>query len=437
MAADGRPDPELQALARHEDGRLDAASRARILAAVRDQGPGVVKRAQVRRRVTQGASLLGALALVSAGAFALVEQSSPEPGLPSAAPLAETRPCEARPRSEAVLRAAEGGDQVLDLGARAFVRVEAESVLRIAENERCRLVLTLERGRVDVHARDLGAGELLVTTQEAEVRVRGTVFSVARDAGLGLTVDVAEGRVEVTAGEEPSRSLRGGQRLRRRAETVEQSPLASEAERRLLASVGLVEDTALQPIALDEADEAEEDVPRPRGDGEKRKRRRSRRRATPPPRTSAPEAAPSPQPEPGPEPAPEAQGAPVETLDSLLALAERLKRSGDLSGARRALRRAGEMRGADARAAWIALARLELQAGRTAEVRRAVREYERRGGGPLEPEGAWLAVRAEERAGRLDEARAEAAALIQRWPRTPQADEARRWLSQADAGLSP
>lgn len=435
MTTEEPPSAGLQELARRERG-LDAEARARVLASVRDQGPSLVKRARLQRQLTHVASGLAVVVLAVGGAWWLRGGGASAPLEAERPALAEALPCEGRALSAASFRDAEGGERILDLGERAFVRADAGSVVSISELESCRLVLALERGRVDVHARDLGAGELLVTTLEAQVRVRGTIFSVARADDAELTVEVAEGQVDVSSADEPPESLRPRQRLRRRGRVTNRTPLDGEAEHRLLVSVGMLE-AETEAWANLEEDEEDED-PKPRQVDRRRKRRIKKR----PPSAvehSAPEWAPAPPPArvPAVDLTPAASEPPPETLDTLLALAERLKRSGDLNGARRALRRAGEMSGPDAKAAWIALARLELQAGNTAEVRRAVREYGHRGGGPLEPEGAWIAVRAEERAGRLQEARAEASALIRRWPSTPQAEEARRWLARADAGSSP
>lgn len=436
MTTEERPSAELQELARRERAGLNAEARARVLASVREQGPRLVKRARLQRQLTQVGSGLTVVVLAVASAWWLKAGGSSAPLEAEGPALAEVRPCEGRALPTASFRDAEGGDRILDLGERAFVRVEADSVVSIAELQPCRLVLALERGRVNVHARDLGAGELLVTTTEAQVRVRGTIFSVARAEDAELTVDVAEGQVDVSSRDEPSRSLRPRERLLRRGQVTKRTALEPEAEHRLLVSVGVLEVETAELVEL-EVDEADED-PKPRP-GERRRKRRIKRRAPSAVEPSAPEAASPSAPAwvPAVDPAPAGSAPPPETPDTLLTLAERLKRAGDLNGARRALRRAGEMSGADAKAAWIALARLELQAGNTAEVRRAVREYGRRGGGALEPEGAWIAVRAEERAGRLQEARAEASALIRRWPSTPQAEEARRWLARADAGSSP
>lgn len=441
MTSDDRAPRELQELARRESAGLGAEARARVLASVRERGPAVVRRARVQRQVGQGVAAASLVLLAVSGARLLSPEGPEGPAAPAVAQSA-ARPCEGRAAAPARFEPTDDGEQVLELGARAFVRAEAGSRVAVSENAACRLVLALDHGRVYVHARDLGQGELLVVTAEARVAVRGTVFGVARQ-DAELTVDVAEGLVEVTASEHAREAVRPGQRLRRRGATSAREVLPEAAERRLLDAVyGPRAVGALEAASIDEDEDEDDDLAQ--RSSEVRRKRRGKKRAparlrADPPALEAPSAAPAwgraevraeaPAEVPA-EPAPE-------SLDELLALAERLKRSGDLLGARRTLRRAGEMSGPDARAAWIALARLELQSGNTAEVRRAVREYGRRGGGPLEPEGSWLMVRAEERAGRLDEARAEAGALIHRWPGTPQAEEARRWLGRADAGSSP
>jgi hypothetical protein len=376
--------------------------------------------------VIQVGAAVGAIALAVAGAWALQVEPTSQSGAPL---MASGRACESRPQVSGRFEADANGEQVLDLDGRAFVRAESGSVVRLLENEPCRLVLSLERGRVDVHAMDLGSGELQVLAGEGRIEVKGTIFSVVRDDGE-FTVDVAEGVVEVSSGGDPKQPVGRGERLRRVRRAAERSALEVEEQNRILMAVGVIDadDSGALDEQVAEVDELDElDGPEPsRRRRAKRPRHRSRRALD---REVAPVVEVEPE---VPEPAP-----PPVALSALLSEAERLKRAGDLDGARRSLRKAGERSGADARAAWIALARLELQAGRTADVRQALSEYRRRGGGPLEPEGAWILVRAEERAGRVAEARAEAEALLRRWPSTPQAEEARRWLLRADAGSAP
>jgi hypothetical protein len=125
----------------------------------------------------------------------------------------------------------------------------------------------------------------------------------------------------------------------------------------------------------------------------------------------------------------EAEPPTVATPGELLARAEKLRRAGKYDEARSLYRMVGTGRGATAEAAWLALARMELGIGNAAGAERAATERRTRfGGGSLGPEARWIDVRTHRLAGDELAARSAARDLITRWPRSPQADAARRWL---------
>lgn len=220
-----------------------------------------------------------------------------------------------------------------------------------------------------MHARDLGGGELLVRTAEADVVVRGTRFSVSR-AGESTRVELEEERVAIVTGGRERVRVRAGQAVR-------------------IASGEVMRDE------IGAADAAGPDAPSASGAV-----RASRR---------------------GPGPAPSA--------GELAARAARLEAAGDVAGARRLYRRAGAMSGYDAQAALLALARLELRQGRHDDARAALAAHRRRfGATALSVEALALAVRVARARGSRDEARRIAGELIERYPGTPQAEQARRWL---------
>jgi Tfp pilus assembly protein PilF len=134
---------------------------------------------------------------------------------------------------------------------------------------------------------------------------------------------------------------------------------------------------------------------------------------------------------PGSEPESDAEDfeAPSESPGDLLARAEKLRRAGKHDEARSLYRVVGAGSGATAEAAWLALARMELGTGNAAGAQRAASERRARfGGGSLGPEARWIDVRTYRLAGDESAARRAARDLVARWPRSPQADAARRWL---------
>ncbi|MEQ9501642.1 MAG: FecR domain-containing protein [Deltaproteobacteria bacterium] len=379
----------LGRLAEEESAGLDADERARIVAEVGRVGPGLVRSAH-RRRVAVRVG--GAAAVVAGVGLLWVVAQPPVDTCDTWAPVAAG--------------AIQG---TTSLGRRGRVEADAGTVARVS-GAACRTTIALESGRVTVHADDLGGGRLAVQTDEGEVEVKGTVFSVAADE-RAVTVEVAEGRVVWTARGAGPVFLGASERVVvERAVAAVDEPEASEEVAPDFAdapeAVAPHGADAPEAVAPDAA-RAEEDVaPLPR----KRRRRRRRRQ----PRSA--EVAPQP---------------PAETVSSeaLVRRAEALRRTGNVSGARAAYRAAGEVGDRTAEAAWIALAQYELELGRPRATLTALRRRARMfASGTLEQEAEWIAVRALAASGQSGRARTKAEQIQRRWPGSPQASAAKAWL---------
>jgi hypothetical protein len=262
---------------------------------------------------------------------------------------------------------------------------------------------------VVVDAKDLGDGELIIAAGDSNVRVRGTLFGVSRERDA-LTVEVTSGVVEVAS----ARSVRpqGGDRTRDWREHR-----VGAGQRLLVSSVGV----ATGRLAAGRAAELERVLRGPKVIGLE---------ALSP--VEPPTAAALPRSEPGADRA--TLSLPTTLTDEpspseLLARAETLRRAGDYAGARALYRQVGSTAGPTAEAAWLALARMELGLGDTVAARRATEERRRRfGRGTLGPEALWIDVRTHQQAGEAAKARQIAEELASRWPGSPQAAAARRFL---------
>lgn len=473
-------------LAHHEVSPLDDAARARIKAAIRRDGPRVVARARTVRRVQRAAVGVAPVVVLALG----LAWWSRGPA----------RACEGfGPETAAFTR--QGDDSaVLEL-ARARILASPGAEVQVESLESCRLVVHLARGRVHVHARALGGGELTVTAPGGAARVVGTVFAVEQRDDR-FSVEVAEGVVEVTAKQRPAKRLTRGQQLRgdelRPLSLAEVAPVqavvdaprwpselftvaqadpavaepdptpkalaeptgpgatepgmvegmsdraaAPEIERgRGRRTTSRAERRAAQRSRADRAsrggpdgeDEppSKEDRPAEVGPGEPRSTP-PLPESTPPIPKVAPALAPGPSPSASPAPALQRPGS-VESPEELVERGDACRRAGDLDCARGAYKKAGGLAGPTAEAAWLALARMELSLGRGEAARSALEARRLRfGQGQLDVEAAWLMVRAHAEAGDDDRAQLEAKRLTERWPGTPQAAAAERWLKEHGA----
>ncbi len=375
----------LGRLAEEEAAGLDADTRARVVAEVGRVGPGLVRSAHRRRAAVRVGG--AAAAVASVGVLWVVAQP-PVDTCDTWAPVAAG--------------AVEG---TTSLGRRGRVEADEGTVARVS-GAACRTTIALESGRVTVHADDLGGGRLAVQTDEGEVEVKGTVFSVAADQ-RAVTVEVTEGRVAWTARGAAPVFLGAAERV-----VVERAVAAADAADAtddVADAQGAVELDAepVEDLAVEEDVAAEEDVaPQPR----KRRRRRRRRQV----RADEVVAQPS---------------AETVSSEALVRRAEALRRTGNAAGARAAYRAAGEVGDRTAEAAWIALAQYELELGRPRAALTALRRRARMfASGTLEQEAEWIAVRALAASGQGGRARSKAEQIQRRWPGSPQAGAAKDWL---------
>jgi hypothetical protein len=403
MELDDEVGARLRALAARERAALDADAEGRIAASLAQRGPGLVRRARRTRRALQVGTTLCALALAW-GASRLIApapsvvrrvEPRPAPALQPAARAATARACELRAGTEPALAAGAGEDaQRIELGATGVLLAEAGSAVWLDAGDACRVRVRLQTGAVLVHAVDLGGGELRVATDRGDVVVRGTLFRVAR-AQDALTVEVAEGNVSVVQhGRTLVPAVAAGQRARLvdgQAAVLE--PLTAAERAALIAR--LVLPSALpsapgEPRASSAA--SDDDHASARASGGDASRRSAGR---------------------------------------LVQEADGLWREGRLELARARYREAGALHGPTAEAAWLALARRELSAGRAAAAQQALLAYATRfPRGALVAEAAGIGFRAALERGDLALARRQAELLARRYPETVQAEAAKRWLAE-------
>ncbi len=392
MSLDERIRARLRALGDAGVSGLDDAARARIAARVAQEGPRAMRRARQQRAAAFGA---GALGVVCAAVwFARPTDPAPVAEPVRSAPLAAPpiEPTVAQPacaRRGALVPAwstgAHDGSRI-DLGAVGVIAMRSDTSAWLNAQDPCRIVLRLDRGRVDVHAADLAGGELRVATASGDVLVHGTRFSVQRAAGA-LAVEVDEGRVSVRRREGAVIAMVDAERrLRVDADgTAVEERLDEDARAAIRAAF---EPLVVQQPAAAQADRAQ--------------------------RGSGPSAA------------------------ELVEQADALWLRGERAGAREHYRKAGAQSGPTAEAAWLALARRELSAGAPSAASAAIATYEKRfPAGQLAAEAAGIAFRAalQQRDPELQRRRAE---LLQRRHRnTPQAAAAERWLSDHPAQEPP
>lgn len=375
----------LRALGDASDVDLDAGAQARIAARVAQDGPRTMRRARRQRAVAYGAGTLCAIGAVVWFAKPpepqqVVGAAQRTPAVTTAMATAAPQPaCSRRAAPVPSLSSAARDGSRIDLGAIGTIAVRADASAWLNAEDPCRIVLRLDRGRVDVHAADLAGGELRVATASGDVLVHGTQFSVEHAAGA-LTVEVDEGRVSV----------------RRRDGTV----IATlDAARRLrVAADGTASEEPLDGGARDAIRAAFA----PAGD-------------EPPARA----------------PAERAQRGASPSTAELVAQADALWLQGERDRARDRYRKAGAQSGPTAEAAWLALARRELSAGAPAAASAAIATYESRfPSGQLAAEAAGIAFRAALKQPDPELQRRRAELLQRRHRNTPQAAAAERWLRE-------
>jgi hypothetical protein len=420
-------------IAASDSGVLDDAASERILRHVVNQGPALVRRAQ-RTRMTFMAA--GPALALAAGALLFVRHHPAGGAMPedtrAVAPsqVAAVGACARRaapPRGVGFVTESDGA--YLDLGAVANATAEPNTDVHVTEAAQCRTVLTLGMGRVTVHAKDLGGGELRVRARDGEVTVHGTIFSVTQTSE-SLVVEVAEGRVSVKdrGGEH---TVSTGERLLVSSVGIAQGVLSPERAHAVRAAVGAIPVVGLERLQPDTAAVVPQEPAqnRPRTPAEPAPSRPASVTSVKPAGTERVELASVEETEAAPKagsmPAP-APGLPVD----LLGQAEQARHAGDYAAARDLYRRAAAGQGATAEAAWVALARMELSLGHAAQAREATKQRQDHfGQGTLSPESQWIDVRTYRQTGDLARARALAEELVRRYPSSPQARAASQWLS--------
>ncbi|MDP2272385.1 MAG: FecR family protein [Archangium sp.] len=127
-----------------------------------------------------------------------------------------------------------GSPQVLEVHERTVValgdgsRIEAQPGTRFEIVSAARVVLTV--GSIQLFVEKRPSQPLWVETEEAQVRVVGTIFTVSRAPERGTRVEVREGTVEVTGPGFEARQVTGGQAFDAPA-AVTPSPSAAPVRR--------------------------------------------------------------------------------------------------------------------------------------------------------------------------------------------------------------
>lgn len=371
---------------------LSEDERLRIVNEVAAKAPALMRRARLRRTllVVSAGSLLAA-----AAALLLVVAPRQDDELATgqhAVPL-QVRTCASDGKVTVARTPGSRGDEHLTLGARAEFVTPPGAEISVDLVEPCMTRISLHKGAIAVHAKDLGGGELRIRTGRGDVVVRGTMFRVESDDGA-LKVSVEHGRVSVLQGERELASVPGGQRVEVVGTGVRRGELSADELQALrdtfvpVEAVNLIEETPAQPPQA---------TPR-------KVRNAGRAMAVP---FDAPRA---------------------------LRDAETLWRAGDHEGARGLFRKVGAQTSATGEAAWLRLARLELTQGDAPAALSALSERARRYRlGTLGAEATWLEVEALNKGARKREAQVRARALITEFPDSPQAKAARKLLQIKEA----
>ena len=400
--------------------RLDDAARERIVRRVVSEGPGIVRRARRARFALMAAG--PTLAVAAAAAVLLrhpVDKGREGDAVPARAVAASVCAGRVAPVGATFVAASDGVSSELDLGAVAIAVAEPGAEVRVADVAPCRTVIALDKGRVTVHAKDLGGGELTVHARDGEVTVHGTIFAVTQSTD-SLVVEVAEGRVRVKdrAGDH---WVSAGERLLVSAVGVAQGSLAPERAKALRGAVGALAVVGLETLeAVPEQAAVAGHAVHTATEGVASQRAPARAEA---PTAEAVDLGSSEKPEA--KPVPRAAGS-----SDLLAKADEARHSGDYASARDLYRRAAVGQGPTAEAAWVALARMELSLGHAALAREATKQRQDHfGQGTLAPEALWIDVRTYRQGGDPARARTLSEELVRRWPSSPQARAAEQWLS--------
>lgn len=380
-------------------------ARERIARAVQAQGPALASPKRRRRSFAVYAWAGGGLAATAVCAALWVRLPQ------SAVSTQDSRLCAQRTNATGpILHTRQGGELELDFPIAALARATVGTTVDVISADRCDIKLRLTQGDLLVHARDLGGGSLTVVTPQGQVQVRGTVFSVHVDKER-MHVEVAHGKVQVDGVPQQQHGLlvqtgQGVQTNKRGFALNELTPDRIAAIRLALSSPDAPAKVSPPPLTV-QVDVTAEDHPKLQPEAARPSPARVR---------LSPKVAVAPS---------------VPVLRERLLDAESLRRAGHLNEARKLFREVGKEQGATAEAAWLGLARLELDArdGKAAKGALAVhsRRFPR---GLLDAEALWIGVRADRLRGDLVSARTTARALIKQSPSSPQAQAAKAFLSE-------
>jgi len=363
----------------HRAHEIDIGRIARAVAAAHAK-----ERARKRRVFAVGSmSLVGVAAAAAAMVFVLPSNDSGAVAL-SGAPRCASM---SRPAAQGSLAAGER----FSLDSRARISLGPDSAATFTTTSACSTTIALERGTVDVWAKDLAGGELRVESGDVAVLVHGTIFRVTRGANA-TSVEVDEGLVEVRPSTRASTMVHAG----RAVDVIGAAAHPRELDPAERARVHAIREEVVAFVnggdSTDGSNVAAELV--------------TTGSVTPPV---------NPQLEPRPT-----------TAAELLAAAETAYREGRTDEARQLFHQAGALRGADAEAAWLRLGRLEERAGRSADAAAALEEHRRRfPRGRLAAEALFLEARERRVLGQEALAVSLESRLLDEYPSSPQAARVR------------
>lgn len=377
--------PDLESL-------CDAARTLAVEDAARRRIDWDLVKLRCRRRRTARVAVAGLAATLAAGLGAWWLLSGPPAGAEGdAGSLRAGRPVAAQPAGYRILRPAD----------RVYVVAEASARVRTASA--AELVLASGVVWVDVDASD-GPLPFAVVTPDATVRVAGTRFAVAADAGRGTRVAALEGHVVVRRGDGEI-DVYGGTQLEAGASApVPLDPAWRLSLEELLPRAGLPA-AAVEPPARGEEEE------------------RAAAAEGPAEGVSAGET---------PEAAGTGEGG--DAAERWYREAERALGRGDFDRAMALLRRVAEAAPGSARAghALIDLGRAALRAGRPAEAERAYERYLAQHPRGTLREDAWVAwCRLRARGGSPERVRACYSGYLAEFPAGTFAAEAREAVERA------
>jgi len=192
------------------------------------------RRARARRR-SRWAVCIAAMAVASIALLRGDEEPSAHPVTPLGSSLARMQPRVPVPElSSRTLPQDDPTGASLRLSDGSLVRWTADTAVDLCEADAQDDCVAIDRGEARVQARPRKEGSLRVRAGRVEVRVIGTVFLVRREL-LGdhdrVTVEVEEGRVEVSVGAESVQVLYAGDTWSLASKTRERIPARTQANR--------------------------------------------------------------------------------------------------------------------------------------------------------------------------------------------------------------